>query len=320
MDHRVMNKVLASLSAVRESNAREEDRRRLEALTRCPEIGHIMDERRNAVMKSVLSAFTAPADPDLAAKVESWNGRIRALLRENGFDENWLDPIFTCPDCEDSGYTGSGKKTLCKCALARYARLMEKEGASAQEESFEAFDLTVFPDENLPGSDISQRQYMQVIRNKCLEFSSALPHPDHHTILMYGGSGLGKTYLMRCIQQKAVDRGIPAMFVTANQFIRAARESIFSRNSEELDAITETPLLLLDDVGTEPLIESITVEQFFVLINDRQSKRLCTVLSTNLSLDEIKKRYTERVFSRLVDRRSCLTLHFVGKDIRLCQN
>ena len=65
------------------------------------------------------------------------------------------------------------------------------------------------------------------------------------------------------------------------------------------------------------MLENITVEQLFNLINERQNARLCTVLSTNLTLTELKTRYTERVLSRLLDKRNCLALHFLGEDVRL---
>ena len=86
---------------------------------------------------------------------------------------------------------------------------------------------------------------------------------------------------------------------------------------ESMDALYETELLLIDDLGTEPLIENVTVEELFNLINERQNAGLCTVLSSNLTLNEIKARYTERIFSRLYDSNQCLKLQFLGRDIRL---
>ena len=78
--------------------------------------------------------------------------------------------------------------------------------------------------------------------------------------------------------------------------------------------------MLLDDLGTEPLIENVTVEELFNLINERQNARKCTVLSTNLTLNEIKTRYTERILSRLRDAHACQTLQFLGRDIRQLPN
>lgn len=316
MDNRILQKVMEDLSSRRQKNEREEDRRRALVIAACPEIGRIMEERREAVLKTVYSAFAIPAAPDLPEKVEQWNAQIKFLLRENGFAEDYLDPVCTCPLCEDTGYKGESKKVLCDCARALYAAHLEKEGAFETEQSFENFDDSVFPDTLLPGSDVTQRRYMQVIRNICEDYADSLPAPQQKTLLLFGGSGLGKTYLLRAIHARARQRGVPSLCITANHFIKVAREAIFSRNQDALDALYETDLLLVDDLGTEPLIENITVEQLFNLLNERQNAHLCTVFSTNLSLNEIKARYTERILSRLFDKRACRMLHFIGQDIR----
>ncbi|MBQ7455023.1 MAG: ATP-binding protein [Clostridia bacterium] len=316
MNEQVFARVMQTLADRREQNEREEARRRREVIEKCPEIGRVMDERREAVMKSVYSAFTVPAGEDLPRRVEAWNARIEALLCENGFAKDYLDPVYQCPDCRDTGFTGESKKALCACARALYASLLEQDGGPEAEQTFETFRLDVFPETPVSDSGVTQRQLMSAIRRRCEEYANALPRPEHRTLLLYGSSGLGKTFLLRCIHARAREKGVPSLCVTANQLIRTARRALYSREQSEMDALYETDLLLIDDLGTEPLIENVTVEELFNLLNERQNAGQCTVLSTNLSLNELKKRYTERVISRLLDRRACQALHFLGQDIR----
>ena len=328
MNSNVLQKVMEQLASQRARNEREEERRRAEVLSKCPQIGTLMDERREAVMKSVYSAFAAPVQADLPERVAEWNKKIKDLLVQSGFPENYLDPVFRCPYCEDTGYTGESKKVLCSCAKTMYAEMLEKQSGFEREQTFENYDPSVFPDtpmDTLPDAQaafrgISQRRYMDLLRRKCEAYADALPNPPQRTLLLYGSSGLGKTYLLRCIHARAREKGVPALCVTANQFIRTARQAIFLRNQEDLDALYETELLLMDDLGSEPLIEGITVEEMFNLINERQNARKCTVLSTNLTLNEIKTRYTERVLSRLHDVHTCQNLEFFGRDIRQLPN
>ena len=316
MNNQVFQKVLDALADRRRQDESEEDRRRAEVIAACPEIGQLMDKRREAVMKSVYTAFAVAPEADLEQKVAAWNGQIKDLLVQRGFAPDYLDPVCQCPHCGDTGYTGTGKKTLCACARALYAQLMESEGGFEDQQTFERFDLSVFPDTPVDAAGTTQRQLMAAIRDLCLAYADALPHPPQRTLLLYGGSGLGKTYLLRSIHARARKRGVPALCVTANQLIRTVRRAMYSREQEERDALYETDLLLIDDLGTEPLIESVTVEELFNLINERQTAGLCTVLSTNLSLRELQTRYTERVISRLLDKQRCRVLHFRGQDIR----
>ena len=316
MNNQVFAQVMNTLAERRRQNEREEERRRAEVIAKCPEIGQVMDTRREAVMKSVYSAFALPAEEDLPQKVEAWNARIRQLLVQNGYPENYLEPVFQCALCEDTGYVGTGKKQLCTCAKALYAALLEQDSSFKEEETFETFDPRRFPETTLDAGGETQRGRMLKFRDYCERYADSLPHPEKKNLLLYGGSGLGKTFLLRCIHARARQRDIPALCLTANQLIRIARKAIFDRAQEDLDALYETDLLLIDDLGTEPLIPNVTVEELFNLINERQNAGLCTVLSTNLSLTDLQARYTERILSRLLDKRACQVLRFLGKDIR----
>ena len=316
MNNQVFAQVMNTLAERRRQDEREEERCRAEVIAKCPEIGQVMDTRREAVMKSVYSAFALPAEEDLPQKVEAWNARIRQLLVQNGYPENYLEPVFQCALCEDTGYVGTGKKQLCTCAKALYAALLEQDGSFKEEETFETFDPRRFPETALDAGGETQRGRMLKFRDYCEKYADSLPHPEKKNLLLYGGSGLGKTFLLRCIHARARQRDIPALCLTANQLIRIARKAIFDRAQEDLDALYETDLLLIDDLGTEPLIPNVTVEELFNLINERQNAGLCTVLSTNLSLTDLQARYTERILSRLLDKRACQVLRFLGKDIR----
>ena len=316
MNNQVFAQVINILAERRRQNEREEERRREAVIAQCPEIGQVMDQRQEAVMKSVYSAFALPVEDDLPQKVDGWNTRIRQLLAAHGYPEDYLEPVFQCPHCEDTGYVGTGKKQLCSCARALYAALLEQDGSFKKEETFETFDPQRFPEDVIDASGETQRGRMLKFRDYCEKYADNLPHPDKKNLLLYGGSGLGKTFLLRCIHARAQQRDIPALCVTANQLIRSARKAIFSQDQEGIDALFDIDLLLIDDLGTEPIIPNISIETIYNLINERQNAGLCTVISTNFSLTDLQKRYTERIMSRLLNQEICQVLRFLGKDIR----
>ena len=96
----------------------------------------------------------------------------------------------------------------------------------------------------------------------------------------------------------------------AEKTLDACVESILAQTFPDFE------LLLIDDLGTEPLMNNVTVTQLFNLLNERQMSGRHTVLSTNLSMNELLERYTERVTSRLLDKGACLRVGFVGGDVR----
>ena len=247
------------------------------------------------------------------------NRQIADGRRQAGYPADYLAPIHDCPECGDTGFKYvQSVQTPCKCFRKAYAAAVTravKEGTAA--ESFEAFDETRFPDELLPGHEVTQRQYMRLVRDKCRTFANQAPMGPKKTLLLHGSSGLGKTYLLRCVENAARDRGVDTLFISAYDLIMRLRDAWFSRGEDTTAEFFSVPLLLIDDLGMEPLMETITVEQVYHLLNARLEKGLCTAVTTNLSRPEIKNRYTERVTSRLLDTRTGEAIPFLGRDIRL---
>ncbi len=290
---------------------READRIR-EIDETCPEVARVMHARHEFVMMSVRSAFAGGAPEDPEKRMLAFNREVKDALQRNGYPEDYLEPIYECPKCRDTGYVGE-QRTPCECLIKACASCDESEAG----ETFEAFDDSRFPADPLPGTDISQREYMGLIRDKCLRFAEDYPRGDVKNALLYGASGLGKTYLLHCIANRVRARGIDALTVTAYQLLAALRQAYFSHDDAAAKPYFDAQLLLIDDLGMEPLVEGVTVEQIYNLLNTRMTRGRGTVISTNLPLDKLKERYTERVTSRLRDARSCLSVPFMGRDIRL---
>ena len=311
------------LQALQECRARQPLNRQKElanerqAVEKCPEIGTLLEQRKYAILQGLQSAIRGIEVTSLPDETLRRSQRIQALLAQHGFPSDFLDPVYTCVLCKDTGYTGEHRKEFCSCVLRRSQEMISEQFAMADtDESFETFDDSVFSDESMPGLDISQREYAQVLRGRCEQYANQLPDSKPKNLLFYGRSGLGKTFLLRAVAKKAQQQGVAALSVTANTLLNAMRKAYFSHEEDGMRMFYETQLLLIDDLGTEPMWENITVEQLFALIDARFTSGLNTVISTNLSLSELQARYTERITSRLTDVRVCQPLRFLGNDIR----
>lgn len=317
MNNQILSAVLAEYEARRLENEREEAQRQAEIEEKHPDLATLLHQRHQLILQSVRSGLMGcPEEPE--EKMAAYNKKIAAALVRAGYPENYLEPIYQCEKCRDTGYV-YGPDSLqkpCACLLAAcQSRLRGSEEGNGP--SFQRFDPARFPAEPLPGTDVTQREYMEVVREKCLRFAENVPAGPVKTLLLHGGSGLGKTYLLQCVEKHARDRGIDAVYVTAFDLLTALRAAYFSRVGDEAREYFDAQLLLIDDLGMEPLMENITVEQIYNLINARLARGLYTALSTNLSRTELKEKYTERLSSRLLDTRSGLAIPLLGKDIRL---
>jgi DNA replication protein DnaC len=300
-------------------NEQEEQRRLNEAASLKPEIGDLNEARREDILKGLRLAMEGIHPGDIEERTRARNRRIRELLREAGLAEDYLAPVYQCRDCRDSGYVGENPKALCQCVIKRYHQLLSGGLDDQDGPSFARFDLSVFPETVLNDSGVTQRMLMQTFKAKCQEYAAGVAGGTGKlNLLLYGPSGLGKSYLLRCVAREAADLGIITLTLSANSLINHIRQVYFNFQQEDMDQpYYDVPLLLIDDLGIEPKWEGITIEQLFALLEHRINHNKPTVLSTNLSPTELQARYTERISSRLFDRRLSLVLPFQGKDIRL---
>ncbi len=314
-----MDRVAAEYERRQMNDQREEARRREEIAQKHPELDRLLTERHQMILRSVRGAFSSgtPADPEQT--MAEYNKKIAALLAEKGYPADYLAPVCVCPLCRDTGYVYAGSvQRRCECYRAVYLKaLSERGGNAAEEASFARFDEARFPDSPLPGTDVTQREYMRVVRDKCAQYAAGVPGGKIKTLLLHGGSGLGKTFLLGCVENAAREKGVDTLYTTAYDLLNELKSAYFSRAGESAQMYFDAPLLLIDDLGMEPLMENITVEQIYNLLNARLSRGLYTAVSTNLSREELRARYTERVSSRLLDTRTGLAIFFQGKDIRL---
>ena len=317
MNNELLQQALSERRAAQALNEREEERRLTEVSVICPEIAALISMRREAIMEGLKLAMQGITPAGIEDTTRERNRRIQDLLVRSGFPQDYLSPIFSCANCRDTGYAGQSKKTLCRCVALRYQELMSGPSFPGETQTFENYNELVFPLTPIEGTQTSQRAYARWLRQQCEAWADSLPQGPHHGLLLYGKSGLGKTYLLRAIGVRARGHGIETIALTANTLLNQIRRHYFSREDNADESYMDIPLLMIDDLGTEPLWENITVEQLFALLEHRLTCGLHTVISTNLSLTELKTRYTERIVSRLMDDRLCLRLAFLGQDVRL---
>lgn len=325
MQESLLREIDTAYEAQRAQNHAEEQRRLAEASAADSMIGGLVAERMRLFQQGARRALSDPENAraiseTLTEKVAAIQGELRDRLRSAGFAADYLQPVYACTLCHDTGFVGDPIRERCSCFQRRLrARQMASSGAGLnQRETFEAYDGTLYPDAPLSAGEAdSQRSYTARIRDRCEAYADAFPNTERPNLLLAGMSGLGKTFLLNAIGNRARARGAEVMKVTAYQLTERMRASLFDRQPEAFSILLEMELLLLDDLGVEPLFNNITIEQLFTLLNERHLNGRHTVISTNLMPDELKGRYTERVCSRLFDRRSTLMLRFRGEDVRL---
>ncbi len=312
----------AEMEVQREKDDRERERRLAEASAKDPEIARLSGEGVRLfqeVARKVLEDRADSAQLGQIAREKAREARqeLARRLKDAGYPEDYLVNVWACPMCQDTGFVGEDlEKRRCGCFEKRVQRLLHENGSPLDRENFDTFDPNLIPDEPIEGMSLTQRGLADWARNKCLEYAKSYPGNTKPTLVISGQTGLGKTFLLHCIFSYLLDRGADAQMVTAYQAFSAMR-ACHMGEGEAFQEMVDRPALLLDDLGTEPLMKNITAEYLFLLINERTAARRHTVIATNLEPEKLKERYGERLYSRLFDRQNGQAIWLKGKDLRL---
>ena len=167
------------------------------------------------------------------------------------------------------------------------------------------------------GDDLTHfRKCVDVCRNFVQNFKQ-----DYHNLFFYGTVGTGKSFLSGCIASELLQTGHSVIYFSASGlFDTLARYAFDSRAKEALSGFYEDlyncDLLIIDDLGTE-MTNTFVASQLFSCLNERHLRKNATIISTNLSLEELRDRYSDRVFSRITSHYDLCKL--TGPDIRMCK-
>lgn len=322
---RLLARARERLAGIREENASEQRRRLERAYERLP--GLIGIDRRLRQQMIELSRLTMSRESGTKERIEALHRENLALQQERaellvsgGFPIDYTDEICSCRICRDTGLDG---RAPCRCLKKLYNMELTKELSSllrGGDERFESFELDWYDPVKDPKTGASPRECMTVVFETCREYAKNFAKGSPNLIFM-GGTGLGKTYLSACIARVVAEEGFSVAYESAAAALGAFETQRFSReNSEGESAAARVrdylgcDLMILDDLGTE-MITSFSISALYQLINTRLNENKSTIVSTNCSFDELRRKYGEQITSRLEGE--YLLLSFSGRDIRL---
>lgn len=291
--------------------------RRKELHDRCPEIVQIDAE--------LAKTGTLIMD-EIAKGREGLEERLEVIRLDNielqtqreecikfyGYPAGYDTPSFDCADCQDTGYVGTKMCSCMKQALNREGMIRAGLGELFRTQRFDTFRLDYY--------EYDQRvaRLMQRFKQYAEQYAEQFSSATKENLLLCGGTGLGKTHLSTAIAGQVIERGFDVIYESAPNLLSAFEAERFGRTyngvNPETGRFFTCDLLIIDDLGAE-MSNAFTVGSLYNLINTRLVGGKPMLISTNLTGEELRGRYNDRITSRLFGEFTIM--RFEGKDIRM---
>jgi len=254
---------------------------------------------------------------DMDAKLADISRQKKELLLLHGYSPAYIEPEYTCPDCQDTGYIDGSK---CHCFLK--TQIEYQYSQSNIREFLKTENFSKLSDEYYTGDALDA--FHKTV-DKCHMFVDNFDS-SYGNLMISGNVGVGKSFLSGCIAQALIESGHSVLYFSAVDLFSIMADNTFHRDSESASGsvddipnreLYECDLLVIDDLGTE-FTNQFICSSLFTCLNERHLRHKSTIINTNLSLSDLHERYSDRVFSRAVGNFDIIKL--VGKDIRIAKH
>lgn len=303
---------------LRRKNSEIHEKRMEEIYKKIPEIRQIDALIRDIALRESMEQIKNPnQDRSLEASEKIYNLKLKKMdfLEKKGYPRDYLEEIYTCKDCHDTGINEDDEKCHClKKLIVSELYDMSSISYMLERENFDKFDLNVFSEKVYEKYQMSPRENMENILAISKNYIKTFHEKNDLNLLLWGPTGQGKTFLLNCIAKELIKEDVIVIYQTAYEILKTIEDRKFKNiNDDKYNLYFEADLLIVDDLGIE-FVNSFTTSEIFNIINTRLLRGKKTLISTNLSPKELSETYTDRVFSRVFQK--FVPIKFFGPDLR----
>ncbi len=311
MDKRELQKRLLSEFANRRNRAKEIAEINYRRALQIEEFKMIEDKISNLIVDIAKAEFNGKDVYALKEQQTMLESKRETILLKNKMSSADLLPKYKCKHCKDTGFLNG---EYCSCFKQEYVdAIMYNSNINVKAfTSLEDYKIDIFED--------ASKAEVKKLKEKLVTYTHKFPNTKVKNITLMGKTGVGKSFLSQAVAKSIINKGYTAFYTTAFNFNNELLKyhTTFSEDKASIIAsYLEADLLIIDDLGTEPIFRNVTLEYLVLILNERLNKGKHTFVTTNLDLNHFVDRYGERIFSRLFNKANSLTINMKGKDLRL---
>ncbi len=243
-------------------------------------------------------------------KMKELEQQRKALIEKHFGKDFSITPKYSCEKCHDTGFCDCEP---CSCLKEIITSILLDLSGTAR-------NLATFDNAKFDLFDAEYREKIKLAYSKMEEWCQKFKTTKYKNIGLFGNTGVGKTFLTEAMANKLMSDGHVVMFTSSfnlGNTLLNYHKAIDEAKPSIIAPYLDCDVLIIDDLGTEPIYKNVTLEYLYLIANERFNSGKSTVFSTNLSTQEFRDRYGERVLSRLCNKQNSLTIKLISDDVRL---
>ena len=311
MNRIILNKALKTLKDRKTSAERIADANYKVALEN-KDFENIDKLMRSLTIEISKKEFWGKDSKDETQQLKELEKQRQEILEKNFGKDFSIAPHYSCPKCHDTGFD---ENEPCSCLKEIITSILLNLSGTAR-------NLATFDNANFDLFEEGYREKIKLAYQKMEEWCEKFKTTKYKNIGLLGNTGAGKTFLTEAMANKLINLGNIVMFTSSfnlNNVFMEYHKAFEDSKQNIIAPYLDCDVLIIDDLGTEPIYKNVTLEYLYLIVNERYNMGKSIVFSTNLTPSEFRDRYGERILSRLFNKTNSLAIHMVSNDTRLKQ-
>ncbi len=301
------NKILNEILTNRQDAEHLADVRYFKALQN-KDFDAIDKEIRALIIEKAKLEFEGKSTAEVDESIKTAKAKRAEVLQKMGMTLQDIRPNYSCKICNDTGFVDNVR---CSCFQTRLSRALFQNSnmGKSMTHTFKDFDPNIYDKPEFG-------EKMLKLGQKIVESEGNFSVP---VIIIRGEVGAGKSFFLECVANELLNRNVAVCFMPAFELSQNLLEwhlGAFDTKNLMQQIFIDCDVLILDDLGTEPIYQNISLEYMQNIIDVRIMKNKLTIISTNLHTEEFMERYGDRLASRLVMSSNALKLDLANSDLR----
>ena len=292
-----LDTIYASKRAIAKENSQKSNKA---LLGLHPTLAQMMRDKKTAELDLARKKAFNQDTQDVENNLAQLNKSISEYVKNNNLN---FTPNYACPICKDSGYVDGQP---CKCLLKEYNALLDGFKSVSPMPRFTFNDNTYSNSEDPQKVGIN-KLYKIMSEKVCGNFDNC----KWQNFIFSGASGIGKTSLAVAVADDLLKKNISVFYVTSFELINIFLDKHTHKQtalSKFFDYVSECEMLIIDNLGAEPIYKNVTLEYLFSTLEKRLASKKKTIICTQLGGQALINRYGETFISKFADKKHSLSV------------